>query len=66
VLAKAEDGAIVLLHDAKYDNPKEDRDQTVQALPEIIRGLRDLGYRLVTLTELAAHRGVQERRVASQ
>jgi peptidoglycan/xylan/chitin deacetylase (PgdA/CDA1 family) len=66
VLAKAEDGAIVLLHDAKYDNPKEDRDQTVQALPEIIRGLRDLGYRLVTLTELAAHQRVEERRVASQ
>lgn len=54
VLTKATDGAIILLHDAKYNDPEEDRSQTVQALPEIIRGLRARGFRLVTLTELAS------------
>ena len=66
VLTKAEDGAIVLLHDAKYNDPREDRAQTVQALPEIIRGLRELGYCLVTLTELVTHRRVNERRAINQ
>ncbi len=52
VLTKVRDGAIVLLHDAKYDDPEEDRSQTVQALPEIIAGLRARSYRLVTIAEL--------------
>ena len=62
VLAKARDGAIVLLHDAKYDDPGEDRSQTVRALPEIIRGLRARGYRLVTLNELMSPRKTEQRR----
>jgi peptidoglycan/xylan/chitin deacetylase (PgdA/CDA1 family) len=66
VVTKARDGAIVLLHDAKYNNPEEDRSQTVRALPEIIRGLRAKGYRLVTLTDLVSprktdHRGAPEK-----
>lgn len=56
VLAKARDGAIVLFHDAKYDDPGEDRSQTVGALPKIIQGLRARGYRLVTLVELVSSR----------
>ena len=48
VLAKAHPGDIVLLHAS--DTCK----QTDQALPAIIRGLRDRGYRLVTLKELLA------------
>lgn len=66
VVAKARDGAIILLHDAKYNDPGEDRSQTVQALPNIIRGLRAKGYRLVTLTDLVSprksdHRGAPEK-----
>lgn len=51
VLAKTQPGGIVLLHDGGGD-----RSETVQALPAIIKGLRDKGYTLVTLPELfAAH-----------
>lgn len=52
VLSKARDGSIVLLHDAKFDDPEEDRSQTIDALPEIIAGLRAQGFRLLTLGEL--------------
>jgi peptidoglycan/xylan/chitin deacetylase (PgdA/CDA1 family) len=47
VLQKAQPGAIVLLHDAGGR-----RDQTVQALPKIISGLRAAGYKLVTVPQL--------------
>jgi len=56
VLTGSRRGSIVLLHDAKYNDPEEDRDQTVRALPVIIEGLRDRGYRLVSLPELIAGR----------
>jgi peptidoglycan/xylan/chitin deacetylase (PgdA/CDA1 family) len=56
VLSGCRRGSIVLLHDAKYDDPDEDRDQTVQALPMIIRGLRRRGYRLVSLDDLTGNR----------
>ena len=47
VLTGASPGAIVLLHDAGGD-----RQETVDALPRIIRGLRADGYRLVTVPRL--------------
>jgi len=47
VLEGAHPGAIMLLHDGGGD-----RAQTVAALPGIIRGLRERGYRLVTVPEL--------------
>ena len=47
VLAGARPGAIVLMHDG--GGP---RDQTVAALPTIIRRLRRRGFRLVTVPEL--------------
>ena len=46
-LAGAQPGAIMLLHDAGGA-----REQTIAALPVIIRGLRDRGYRLVTVPQL--------------
>jgi peptidoglycan/xylan/chitin deacetylase (PgdA/CDA1 family) len=46
-LAGARPGAIILLHDAGGD-----RSQTVAALPAIIRGLRQRGYKLVTVPRL--------------
>lgn len=54
VLSKTRDGSIILLHDAKFNDPREDRSQTIRALPDIILGLRDQGYRLVTVAELLA------------
>ncbi|MBK1986170.1 polysaccharide deacetylase family protein [Sphaerospermopsis aphanizomenoides BCCUSP55] len=47
VLQGAKPGAIVLLHDGRGD-----RTATVKALPEIIRELRQQGYRFVTIPEL--------------
>src|SRR5665648_109420 len=44
VLKKASDNGIVLMHVGGY--------QTVNALPEIITGLRDAGYELVRMDEL--------------
>ncbi len=52
VLSKASDGAIVLLHDFQGNN------NTVEALGQIIDGLRNQGYTLVTLSELFAAKGV--------
>jgi peptidoglycan-N-acetylglucosamine deacetylase len=46
-LAGAHPGAIILMHDAGGT-----RTQTVEALPQIIRGLRARGYHLVTVPEL--------------
>ncbi|VTU41433.1 putative polysaccharide deacetylase PdaA precursor (plasmid) [Variovorax sp. PBS-H4] len=45
VMSRIEPGAIVLLHDAGG----VDREQTVQALPVIIRALQDAGYQLASL-----------------
>jgi peptidoglycan/xylan/chitin deacetylase (PgdA/CDA1 family) len=47
VLAGARPGAIILLHDAGGN-----RQQTVDAVPKIVRGLRARGYRLVTVPRL--------------
>ena len=46
VLKKAHSGGIVLLHDSN------NRVATVQALPKIIQGLKDKGYRFLTVPEL--------------
>lgn len=44
VLSNSEDGSIILLH--------EGRQNTLQALPHIIEGLKERGYELVTVSEL--------------
>jgi peptidoglycan-N-acetylglucosamine deacetylase len=46
-LEGAQPGAIILMHDAGGA-----REQTIAALPQIIRGLRQRGYRLVTVPQL--------------
>jgi peptidoglycan-N-acetylglucosamine deacetylase len=46
-LQGAKPGAIILMHDAGGD-----RSETVAAVPQIIRGLRARGYRLVTVPRL--------------
>jgi len=45
-------GCVLLLHDGRGTERGADTGQLVQALPEIIRGLRGEGYRLLTLSEL--------------
>ena len=47
VLRDAKPGAIVLMHDGGGN-----RERTVKALPEIISGLKQQGYRFVTVPEL--------------
>jgi peptidoglycan/xylan/chitin deacetylase (PgdA/CDA1 family) len=47
-------GAIVLLHDGDGYDPAGYRWQTAAALPGIIRDVRDAGYRLESLSALAA------------
>jgi peptidoglycan-N-acetylglucosamine deacetylase len=42
-------GSILLLHDGDGYDPNGDRGQTAEALPHIIRGLRDRGFRFTTL-----------------
>jgi peptidoglycan/xylan/chitin deacetylase (PgdA/CDA1 family) len=49
VLSHARPGAVVLLHDGGGD-----RSQDIAALPAIIRGLRRMRYRLVTVPRLLA------------
>lgn len=49
VLEEARPGSIILLH-AMYSS----RTETMKAVPDIIRGLREEGYRFVTISELLA------------
>ena len=53
VLEQARPGSIILLH-VMYPS----REATRQALPEIIRGLKEKGYRFVTVSELLAVGGL--------
>jgi peptidoglycan/xylan/chitin deacetylase (PgdA/CDA1 family) len=48
VLGEAHPGVIVLLHDGSPDG-RDSREQTLEALPAIIEGLRGQGYRFVRL-----------------
>ncbi|HLS89041.1 MAG TPA: polysaccharide deacetylase family protein [Sphingobacteriaceae bacterium] len=50
VLANIRPGAIILLHSA--GGPGQSLEGTVEALPRIIRALRDQGYRFVTVPDL--------------
>ncbi len=47
VIAKARPGCIILAHDGRLD-----RSRTLDALPLIIEGYHQMGYRFVTLEEL--------------
>ena len=52
VLANAEDGQIVLLHDMQWNG------KTVEALREIIPGLKQRGFRFATCEQLFKEKGV--------
>ena len=51
VMDKAEDGAIVLLHDGDSPGYKASRQATVDAVDPLIDSLREKGYHLVSLEE---------------
>jgi peptidoglycan/xylan/chitin deacetylase (PgdA/CDA1 family) len=55
VLDRASPGAIILLHDADGHDTARDRRQTAEALPLIIRGLRERGYAFTALPEQDPH-----------
>jgi peptidoglycan/xylan/chitin deacetylase (PgdA/CDA1 family) len=48
---KADDGAIVLLHDGDSPGYKSSRQATVDAVAPLIDSLREKGYHLVSLEE---------------
>ncbi|MDX6544791.1 MAG: peptidoglycan-N-acetylglucosamine deacetylase [Gaiellales bacterium] len=52
-IAKLRPGAIILLHDADGSGGQDDRQQTVDALPEILAAGRRDGLEFVTISELA-------------
>ncbi len=52
ILAQTKPGSIILCHDGNGDNIGQDRSQTVQAIPIVIRELRAEGYQFVTISEL--------------
>lgn len=55
VLSNASDKGIVLMHVGGY--------QTVNALPEIIEGLRDMGYNLVKVNDMLPERSVEKQTI---
>jgi peptidoglycan/xylan/chitin deacetylase (PgdA/CDA1 family) len=55
VMEKAHPGAIVLMHDGGGK-----QSATVEALPQIIAKLQELGYRFVTVPELLDQRTPQQ------
>jgi len=54
VIENIKPGSVILLHDGDSPANKGSREQTVQALPEIIDQLRGEGYSFVTVEELQA------------
>ncbi len=61
-LSRAEPGDILLLHDGHAPQKPRRCDSAVQALPLILRGLRERGFEILSLTEaLARDRAFAER-----
>ncbi|MFC1807078.1 polysaccharide deacetylase family protein [Candidatus Omnitrophota bacterium] len=54
ILSKVADGSIILLHDGANIRIGESRRNTVNALPLIVRGLRQKGFKIVSLDEIAS------------
>ena len=50
IMSKVQNGTIILLHD--YNNLRNKKSQTIQALDIIIPKLKEMGYRFVTVSEL--------------
>lgn len=50
ITSKVQNGTIILLHD--YNNLRNKKTQTIQALEIVIPKLKDMGYKFVTVSEL--------------
>ena len=48
--SKVENGNIILLHD--YNNLRNSKSQTIQALETVIPHLKEQGYKFVTISEM--------------
>lgn len=57
-------GAIILMHDGAPDTEKQDRRQTVAALPAVLDAIRAHGLRPVTLPQLLYDAGIVKRPIA--
>lgn len=53
ITSKVQNGTIILLHD--YNNLRNTKSQTIQALEIVIPKLKEMGYRFVTISELIEH-----------
>lgn len=53
ITSKVENGNIVLLHD--YNNLRNSKSQTIQALDVVIPRLKEMGYKFVTVSQLIDH-----------
>jgi peptidoglycan/xylan/chitin deacetylase (PgdA/CDA1 family) len=52
ILQKTQPGGVILLHDGSDSARNEDRTATLQALPEILKGLKDRNMEFLTLDKL--------------
>lgn len=52
ILAKAQPGGVILLHDGSDSEQNQDRTPTLEALPAILQGLKDREMEFLTLDEL--------------
>jgi peptidoglycan/xylan/chitin deacetylase (PgdA/CDA1 family) len=51
-ITKTKQGSILLLHDSIWENPNDDRSRMLEALPEIIKELKNSGYRFVRVEDM--------------
>ena len=63
ILRGVRPGGVTLLHDGQDTDafPKADRSHTIAAVPDIVRSLKESGYRFLTLPELMALDGREPR-----
>jgi hypothetical protein len=61
IIKQLHPGAIILLHDGAPDGEKQDRSQTVAALPAILAAIKGRGLQPVTLPRLLTDAGLIKR-----
>jgi peptidoglycan/xylan/chitin deacetylase (PgdA/CDA1 family) len=61
IIAQLHPGAIILMHDGAPDNEKQDRSETVAALPTVLAAIRARGLQPVTLPRMLVDAGLIKR-----
>jgi peptidoglycan-N-acetylglucosamine deacetylase len=61
VVNNIEPGSIILMHDVSNKDKVPNRDQTIEALPQIIQILTNQGYSFLTVSELLSHQSTPTR-----